>query len=109
MRFSLWFRCRSVRATDIAIESRRACSSSSQSETVVPASTVPSLFTAPDWNRRASTSDDFPTPRYGTTATLRILAAFGHGLALLLGSVSAAKLSRDRSNPASVRAVREPG
>ena len=50
----------------------RLCSSSSQSVTVVPDSTVPSRLTAPDWNSIASVSDVFPVPRWPTTATLRI-------------------------------------
>ena len=50
----------------------RRCSSSSQSLTVDPDSTVPSRFVAPAWNRSASTRDVFPVPRCPTTATLRI-------------------------------------
>jgi len=50
----------------------RFCSSSSQSLTVEPDSTVPSRFVAPPWNSIASTSDVLPVPRWPTTATLRI-------------------------------------
>src|SRR5581483_8485006 len=51
----------------------RLCSSSSQSAAVVPASIVPSLFVFPAWKRIASASEVFPTPRWPTTAMLRIL------------------------------------
>ncbi len=71
--------CHSACVSDVEIESWRLCSSSSESETVVPASTVPSRFTAPDWKRSASTSDVFPVPRWPTTATLRIFAGSGMG------------------------------
>src|SRR5713101_4607393 len=57
----------SVAASDIW----RRCSSSSQSEAVVPCSTVPSRFVAPDWKSIASTSEVFPVPRWPATATLR--------------------------------------
>src|SRR3954470_4649105 len=50
----------------------RRCSSSSQSEVVVPPSTVPSRLIAPAWKSIASTSDVFPVPRCPVTATLRI-------------------------------------
>ena len=73
----------------------RLCSSSSQSETVVPDSTVPRRLTPPDWKSIASTNDVFPVPRWPTTATLRIFP--GSVTAItgnhLLGTISA-KLNR---------------
>src|SRR6476661_9322948 len=50
----------------------RRCSSSSQSEVVVPCSTVPSRLIAPAWKSIASTSEVLPVPRWPVTATLRI-------------------------------------
>ena len=79
--------CQVACSRDIEIESWRLCSSSSESETVVPDSTVPSRLTAPDWKRSASTSDVFPVPRWPTTATLRILAGSGMGFSSSSGSV----------------------
>ena len=64
--------CHSAWQTLAASDMFRRCSSSSQSETVDPASIVPSRFVAPAWNSIASTSDVFPVPRCPTTATLRI-------------------------------------
>src|SRR5580765_2892002 len=64
--------CHSAWQTLAASDMFRRCSSSSQSETVEPASMVPSRFVAPAWNSIASTSDVFPVPRCPTTATLRI-------------------------------------
>src|ERR671935_249959 len=61
-------RWQSAAASDIC----RRCSSSSQSEVVVPCSTAPSRLIAPAWKSIASTSDVFPVPRWPTTATLRI-------------------------------------
>ena len=55
--------CHSVCSSDMEMESWRLCSSSSASETVVPASTVPRRLILPVWKRSASTSDVFPTPR----------------------------------------------
>ena len=66
--------CHVVCSSDIEIESCRLCSSSSESEMVVPASTAPRRLIAPVWKRSASTSDVFPVPRCPTTATLRIFA-----------------------------------
>ncbi len=71
--------CHSVWASEVEIESCRLCSSSSESDTVVPASTAPRRLIAPDWKRSASTSDVFPVPRWPTTATFRILAGSGMG------------------------------
>src|SRR5919204_202794 len=51
---------------------RRRCSSSSQSEVVVPCSTAPSRLIAPAWKSIASTSEVLPVPRWPTTATFRI-------------------------------------
>ena len=80
MSIRLSFRsCQVACVSDNAIESCRLCSSSSASEIVVPASTVPNRLIAPDWKRSASTSDVFPVPRWPTTATLRILAVSGMG------------------------------
>ena len=64
--------CHSTWQTAAASDICRRCSSSSQSETVEPASIVPRRFVAPAWNSIASTSDVFPVPRCPTTATLRI-------------------------------------
>ncbi len=64
--------CHSRWATDAERDIWRRCSSSSQSLTVDPDSTVPRRFVAPDWKSSASTSDVFPVPRCPTTATLRI-------------------------------------
>src|SRR5207244_5138973 len=64
--------CHSRWQTDAASDIWRRCSSSSQSDTVEPASTVPSRFVAPAWKSIASTSEVFPVPRWPTAATLRI-------------------------------------
>src|ERR671937_2212612 len=64
--------CHSRWQSDDASDICRRCSSSSQSDVVVPASTVPSRLIAPAWKSIASTSDVFPVPRWPTTATLRI-------------------------------------
>src|SRR3954447_5913862 len=65
----------SKEASDAEIDIPRDCSSSSESETVVPSATEPSLVVAPASNRSASCSDVFPLPRWPTNATLRILSA----------------------------------
>src|SRR3954464_2656769 len=62
-------------ASAAEIDMPRACSSSSESDTVVPSATVPKRFVAPASNSRASCSDVFPLPRWPTRATLRILSA----------------------------------
>src|SRR3954454_12525235 len=62
-------------ASAAEIDIPRACSSSSESETVVPSATVPRRFVAPASNNRASCSDVFPLPRWPPRATLRILSA----------------------------------
>src|SRR5439155_6925914 len=64
--------CHSTLQIDAERDIWRRCSSSSQSLTVEPDSTVPSRLVAPAWNRSASTSDVLPVPRCPTTATLRI-------------------------------------
>src|SRR5690242_18083671 len=64
--------CHSTCVSDEASDICRRCSSSSQSEVVVPPSTVPSRLIAPAWKSIASTSDVFPVPRCPVTATLRI-------------------------------------
>ena len=66
-------RVNSVWQIEAASDIRRRCSSSSQSETVEPCSTVPRRLVAPDWNSIASTREVFPVPRCPTTATFRIL------------------------------------
>src|SRR3954454_3136065 len=65
--------CHSRWQIEEASDIRRRCSSSSQSEVVVPPSTVPRRLIAPAWKSIASTSDVFPVPRCPVTATLRIL------------------------------------
>ena len=55
--------CQSRCASEAASDILRFCSSSSQSETVVPASTVPSRFVLPDWKSSASTREVLPVPR----------------------------------------------
>ena len=55
--------CHSVWVSESEIETARRCSSSSESETVVPASIEPRRLTSPVWNRSASTRDVFPVPR----------------------------------------------
>ena len=67
--------CHSQEQSDADSDIWRLCSSSSQSETVVPASIVPSRFVLPAWKSRASTSEVLPVPRCPTTATLRIFPA----------------------------------
>src|SRR3954454_1618466 len=62
-------------ASDAEIDMPRDFSSSSESETVVPSATEPSLVVAPASKRSASCSDVFPLPRWPTNATLRILSA----------------------------------
>ena len=52
----------------------RFFSSSSQSETVVPSATEPSLVTAPASKSSASNSDVLPVPRWPTSAMFLILA-----------------------------------
>src|SRR4249919_2813736 len=64
--------CHSQWQSEEASDICRCCSSSSQSEVVVPCSTVPSRLIAPAWKSIASTSDVFPVPRWPVTATLRI-------------------------------------
>ena len=64
--------CHSRWQIDEASDIWRRCSSSSQSEVVVPPSTVPRRLIAPAWKSIASTSDVFPVPRCPVTATLRI-------------------------------------
>src|SRR5437773_9658155 len=64
--------CHSRWQSDDASDIWRRCSSSSQSEVVVPPSTVPSRLIAPAWKSIASTSEVFPVPRWPTTATFRI-------------------------------------
>ena len=49
--------------SDREIDILRACSSGSESETVVPSITDPSRFVAPASNSSASCSDVFPLPR----------------------------------------------
>ncbi len=95
--------CQVACASDMAIESCRACSSSSESDTVVPASTVPRRFTAPDWKSSASTSDVFPVPRWPTTATLRIFAGSGMGWLSSSVPVSRGKLSQRPEAPGPLR------
>src|SRR4051794_7246935 len=75
----------------------RLCSSSSQSDAVVPLSIVPSRFVFPAWNSMASTSEVLPTPRWPTTAMLRIFPGSLTGTTQdLLGGVLA---QRDRTTP----------
>src|SRR3954447_14922932 len=62
-------------ASDAEMDMPRAFSSSSESETVVPSATEPSLVVAPASNNKASCKDVFPLPRWPTRATLRILSA----------------------------------
>src|SRR5215218_407024 len=64
--------CHSRWQSEDASDICRRCSSSSQSEVVVPCSTVPSRLTARAWKSIASTSDVLPVPRWPVTATLRI-------------------------------------
>src|SRR2546429_987519 len=81
----------------------RRCSSSPQSLTVDPDSTVPSRFVAPAWNRSASTRDVFPVPRCPTTATLRIFpGSSGKSLAPLRDGLSAASYLAQCSREARV-------
>ena len=72
-------RCVNVPESDIW----RRCSSSSQSLTVVPCPMDPSLFVFPAWNSSASTSEVLPTPRWPTTAMLRIFPGSVAGMELL--------------------------
>src|SRR5579859_1215454 len=83
--------CQSAWQTDAERVICRLCSSSSQSATVVPDSTVPRRLTPPDWKSIASTSDVFPVPRWPTTATLRIFPGSVTAIAgnHLLGTISA--------------------
>ena len=74
IRFSLRS-CHSQWQSDAEIDIARRCSSSSQSETVLPASIDPSRFVFPAWKSIASTSEVLPVPRWPTTATLRIFPA----------------------------------
>src|SRR5215212_6375174 len=62
-------------ASDAEMDMPRDFSSSSESETVVPSATEPSLVVAPASNIKASCNDVFPLPRWPTNATLRILSA----------------------------------
>ena len=77
-------------ASDAEMDMPRDFSSSSESETVVPSATEPSLVVAPASNNKASCNDVFPLPRWPTRATLRILsAACGMpGAPLSLGDMS---------------------
>src|SRR5215216_129067 len=65
----------SKEASDAEMDMLRDFSSSSESETVVPSATEPSLVVAPASNNKASCNDVFPLPRWPTRATLRILSA----------------------------------
>src|SRR5439155_846371 len=58
----------------------RRCSCSSQSETVVPCSMLPSRFVCSASKSRASTRDVFPTPRCPATAMLRIFVGSVAGM-----------------------------
>src|SRR3954452_25150032 len=90
--------CHSTCSTEADSDIWRRCSSSSQSLTVEPPSTVPSRFVAPAWNRSASTREVFPVPRCPTTATLRILPG-STGMRWLLLT----RLSGDRTSLAEPR------
>src|SRR5579884_62298 len=70
----------------------RFCSCSSQSETVVPCSTVPSRFVCPDSNNSASTREVFPTPRWPATATLRIFVGSVAGIGVVSSSVASSRI-----------------
>src|SRR5688572_19399849 len=54
------------------MENLRFFSSSSQSETLLPSSTLPRRSTALAWNNRASASEVFPAAPCPTSATLRM-------------------------------------
>src|SRR5439155_2068791 len=87
--------CHSTLQIDADRDIWRRCSSSSQSLTVDPDSTVPSRFVAPAWNRSASTRDVFPVPRCPTTATLRIFpGSSGNSLAPLVRRLERRIVSR---------------
>src|SRR5690242_19777033 len=68
----------------------RRCSCSSQSETVVPCSTLPSRFVFPASKSSVSTSDVFPTPRCPATAMLRIFVGSVAGIGGVYSSVASA-------------------
>src|SRR5262249_32841324 len=67
-------------------------------ETVVPCSTLPSLFVFPASKSSASTSDVFPTPRWPATAMLRIFVGSVAGI----GGVSSSVASSTHRIPVSV-------
>src|SRR6478672_458952 len=68
----------------------RFCSCSSQSETVVPCSTLPSRLIFSASKSSASTSDVFPTPRWPATAMLRIFVGSVAGIGDVSSSVASA-------------------
>ena len=69
--------CQAIELSVAEIDIWRACSSGSESETVVCSGTEPSRVVAPDSNSSASCSDVLPEPRWPTSATLRIRSAAG--------------------------------
>src|ERR1700690_2776034 len=69
--------CHSSELSVAEIDIWRACSSGSESETVVPSGTDPRRLVTPASNRSASCSAVFPDPRCPTRATLRIRSAGG--------------------------------
>src|SRR5207244_3575428 len=70
----------------------RRCSCSSQSETVVPCSTLPSRFVFPASKSRASTREVFPTPRWPATAMLRIFVGSVAGSGGVSSSVASSRI-----------------
>src|SRR4051812_47335022 len=91
--------CHSRFSSEAASDICRLCSSSSQSETVLPASTVPRRLILPAWKSIASTSEVLPVPRWPTTATLRIFPG-SCGIPSLL-SVDQMALRPTNPNPSS--------
>src|SRR3954463_3343876 len=72
--------CQSTCVSAAPMDVARRCSSSSQSETVVPCSIEPRRLVAPPSKSSASTSDVLPVPRCPTTATLRIFPGSRAGM-----------------------------
>ena len=69
--------CHSNELSVAEIDICRACSSASESDTVVPSATEPSRVVTPASNSSASCKDVLPAPRWPTSATLRIRSAAG--------------------------------
>ena len=102
--------CHSNELSAAEIDICRACSSGSESDTVLPSGTDPSRLLAPASNSSASCSEVFPAPRWPTRTTFRMWSAAGRSsigrIAHLPSLLSANHTAVYNSAPA--RGSREP-